>query len=697
MEDEFDVIAKTKPSDIGAEFDVIAKSKPTPSKPKSFFDPFTQEATARYEAGKTLAPLGKSTLISGAQIPFNIASTVSGGRVGGETAKALESEYEKVRAESPTQATAGQLIAGSAVPGGVMGAGFKYGRPILGATLGGATTSATGYVPPERGYEGRVGPALFGGTLGAALGTAGPLVAKGLSKARDVVSKAIPGEFKAGAEELRRRLSGVAQEISPTQQEISALERGRVPGVAAERAAERDIRGVQSRVQTELENRTKQAEAAEQKALQQVAPEKITDEQLGGFIQPKGRENVERLKGTRQTEAITNIKDPAFERARSREAKGEAIENFSESANQFKEVIAEIEKQIERVSEPYRSQLRARYASIRGNERPLTEAEKRVEQLRAATIPGYQPRSVATDPMTLDQAEFLRRMLKDKDLSKVEGFAAIDPFRMNELGDKLRKSMESYEPKIAEYIAEYERRSVPVTKALAGKGERAIETDISKEPNVLFSEDKKAVANYYLDGTAQRASRLLDLVGGKSPEVTRMVAGNIRSKIENLKTSEEVRDFVQKNEGLLSVFPEVRQSTEALIKAKEAVEKASKMKNAQTKKLGEALGVPSTTTKITPESASALKKDVNNFLYAIKDAAPQQIVGYSKKFIEQLEQSGRLSTEQYRSLFKQIQDIEKSGLEQQEAAKKVRQVMLGLASVGGAYGVARTASGLLGL
>jgi hypothetical protein len=253
------------------------------------------------------------------------------------------------------------------------------------------------------------------------------------------------------------------------------------------------------------------------------------------------------LKETIQTEAITKIKDPAFEQARSREAKGQAIENFPESANQFKEVIAEIEKQIERVSEPYRSQLRARYDSIRGNERPLTEAEKRVEQLRASTIPGYQPRSVATDPMTLDQAEFLRRMLKDKDLSKVEGFAAIDPFRMNELGDKLRKSMEAYEPKIAEYIAEYERRSVPVTKALAGKGERAIETDISKEPNVLFSEDKKAVANYYLDGTEQRANRLLDLVGGKSPEVTKMVAGNIRSKIEGM-DSKSIREFAQKNE-----------------------------------------------------------------------------------------------------------------------------------------------------
>jgi hypothetical protein len=696
MEDEFDVIAKTKPSDIGAEFDVIAKSKPTPFKPKSFFDPFTEEATARYEAGKKLAPLGKSTLISGAQIPFNIASTVSGGRVGGETAKALESEYEKVRAESPSQATAGQLIAGSAVPGGILGAGFKYGRPILGATLGGAATSTTGYVPPEEGYKGRVGPALFGGTLGAVLGTAGPLVSKGLSKAGDVVSKSIPGEFKAGAEELRQRLSGVAQEISPTLEEISAIKRKRISDVAAERAAQRDIRGAQSRVQTELEERTKQAKASEQQALQRVASEKISDEQLGGFIQPKGRENVERLKSTRQTEAITNIKDPAFERARSREAKGQAIENFPESASQFKEVIAEIEKQIERVSEPYRSQLRTRYASIRGNERPLTEAEKRVEQLRAATIPGYQPRSVATDPMTLDQAEFLRRMLKDKDLSKVEGFAAIDPFRMNELGDKLRKSMEAYEPKIAEYIAEYERRSIPVTKALAGKGARAIETDILKEPNVLFSEDKKAVANYYLDGTAQRANRLLDLVGGKSPEITKMVAGNIRSKVEGM-DSESIRDFVQKNEGLLSVFPEVRQSTEALAKAKEAVEKATSMTKTQTKRLSEALGVPSTTTKITPESLGALKKDVDNFLFAIKDAAPQQIVGYSKKFIEQLEQSGRLSTEQYRSLFKQIQDIEKSGLEQQEAAKKVRQVMLGLASVGGAYGVARTASGLLGL
>jgi hypothetical protein len=697
MEDEFDLIAKTKPSDIGAEFDAIAKSKPTPSKPKSFFDPFTEEATARYEAGKKLAPLGKSTLISGAQIPFNIASTVSGGRVGGETAKALESEYEKVRAESPSQATAGQLIAGSAVPGGVLGAGFKYGRPILGATLGGAATSATGYVPPERGYEGRVGPALFGGTLGAALGTAGPLVTKGLSKAGDVVSKAMPGEFKAGAEELRQRLSGVAQEISPTQQEISALERGRVPGVAAERAAERDIRGAQSRVQTELENRTKQAKESEQKALQQVATEKVTDEQLGAFIQPKGRANVEKLKTTRETEVIKKIKNPAFRNSEARYNRGDTIESFEGSIDEFAKTISEIEKQIERVPEPFRSQLKARYSSIKGAERPLTEGEKRVEQLYATSIPGYKPKTVAREPMSLYDAEFLRRMLKDKDLSKVEGFPALDAANMNKLGDRIRNAMEAYEPKVKQYIEEYERRSVPVTKALAGKGERAIETEIAKEPNVLFSEDRKSVANYYLDGTAQRASRLLDLVGGKSPEVTRMVAGNIRSKIENLKTSEEVRDFVQKNEGLLSVFPEVRKSTESLIKAKEAVEKASRMTSAQTKRLSEALGVPNTTTKITPESASALKKDVNNFLYAIKDAAPKQIVGYSKKFIEQLEQSGRLSTDQYRSLFKQIQDIEKTGIEQQEAARQVRNVLIGIAGLGGSAYAARTGLGLSGL
>ena len=179
-------------------------------------------------------------------------------------------------------------------------------------------------------------------------------------------------------------------------------------------------------------------------------------------------------------------------------------------------------------------------------------------------------------------------MLKDKDLSKVEGFPAVDAVRMNELGEKLLSAMKAYEPRIGEYIAEYESRSVPITKALAGKGERAIETEISKEPNILFSEDKKAVANYYLDGTAQRANRLLDLVGGKSPEVTKMVAGNIRSKVEGM-DSKSIRDFVQKNEGLLSVFPEVRQSTEALAKSREAVEKASRMTTEQTKRLSEAL------------------------------------------------------------------------------------------------------------
>lgn len=574
--------------------------------------------------------------------------------------------------------------------------GTELAKMGAGAVAASVPAEAARYAAEQRGagVGGQTLAEMAGGLTTAGLGSA--LTRTG-RKVGEVVSKALPGEFKAGAEALRKRITGVAEEAAPAlEQERSALERGRVPGVAAERAAERDIRGAQSKVQTQLQERTKQAKASEQQALQQVAPEKVTDEQIGGFIQPKGRANVERLKETRQTEAITKIKDPAFEQARSREAKGQTIESFPASANQFKQTIAEIENQIEKTPEPFRSQLKARYASIKGRERPLTEAEKRVEQVRAASIPGYQPKSVATEPLTLDEAEFLRRMLKDKDLSKVEGFAAIDPFRMNELGEKLLESMKLYEPRIGDYIAEYERRSVPVTKALAGRGEKAIETELGKEPNILFSEDKKAVANYYLDGTEQRAKRLLDLVGGKSPEVTNMVSGNIRSKVEGM-DSKSIRDFVQKNEGLLSVFPEVRQSTEALAKSREAVEKATRMTTEQTKRLGEALGVPSTTTKLTPESLGALKQDVDNFLYNIKDAAPRQVIQDSKRFIEQLEKGGRLSTDQYRSLSKQIQDIEKTGIEQQEAAKKVRQVMLGLASVGGAYGVARTASGLLGL
>jgi hypothetical protein len=575
--------------------------------------------------------------------------------------------------------------------------GKELAKMGAGAVAASVPAEAARYSAEQRGagVGGQTLAEMAGGLTTAGLGSALTRTGK---KVGEVVSKALPGEFKTGAEALRKRITGVAEESAPDllQQEISALERGRTAGVASERAAERDIRGAQSKVQTQLQERTKQAKASEQQALQQVAPEKVTDEQLGGFIQPKGRANVERLKETRQTEAITKIKDPAFEQARSREAKGQTIESFPASANQFRETIAEIENQIEKTPEPFRSQLKARYASIKGRERPLSEAEKRVEQLRAASIPGYQPKSVATEPLTLDEAEFLRRMLKDKDLSKVEGFAAIDPFRMNALGDRLLESMKLYEPRIGDYIAEYERRSVPVTKALAGRGEKAIETELGKEPNILFSEDKKAVANYYLDGTAQRANRLLDLVGGKSPEVTKMVAGNIRSKVEGM-DSKSIRDFVQKNEGLLSVFPEVRQSTEALAKSREAVEKASRMTSEQTKRLGESLGVPSTTTKLTPESLSALKQDVSNFLSNIKDAAPKQVISDSKSFIDQLKKGGRLSTEQYQSLSKQIQDIEKTGIEQQEAAKKVRQVMLGLASVGGAYGVARTASGLLGL
>jgi len=56
-----------------------------------------------------------------------------------------------------------------------------------------------------------------------------------------------------------------------------------------------------------------------------------------------------------------------------------------------------------------------------------------------------------------------------------------------------------------------------------------------------------------------------------------------------------------------------------------------------------------------------------------------------------------LSTDQYRSLFKQIQDIEKTGMEQQEAARQVKNVLIGIAGLGGGAYAARAGLGLGGI
>lgn len=406
---------------------------------------------------------------------------------------------------------------------------------------------------------------------------AAPLIATGGTgavklgkKALDYLELSKGGEAEKLASSLKTKLGGALEDVigktkeatKPLMESLSKIGRaeeqlggrGRVAG-ARQTAREKELND----------------------SLDKVSNRKnILAEDVGGVIQPAGKENIDKLKAARSEESIDKIKDPAFEQARLRESKGEYLSTSPNSQKEFNSLVDEIRSQIAATPEPYASELKKRFASVMGKEVPMTEGEIRAAQLRAS-IEGKPIESVGTmkrEPMTMDQAEFLRRMLNNKKAFEVEGFQALDTVRQNQLGERLTAAMNAYDPRVGQYLQTYKDLSTPISKAAAGRSGALTEAELLAEEQVLFSADKKATADYFLNGSQERAERLLELVGGKKQEVLDKIRGYYRNRLDNM-SSAQAEEFVRGQEGFLRVFPELRDPMAAVVKNKKTLEMAA--------------------------------------------------------------------------------------------------------------------------
>jgi hypothetical protein len=125
MEDEFDVIAKTKPSDIGAEFDAIAKSTPGSTKTKQEPSLGKKTKSFLYGAGTGLVSgLGELERFGAHTIPetLGLSSEKNRGKLFGRetifpTTKEVEKVLQKVGIEPPDQNVSGYRTAGEIIGG----------------------------------------------------------------------------------------------------------------------------------------------------------------------------------------------------------------------------------------------------------------------------------------------------------------------------------------------------------------------------------------------------------------------------------------------------------------------------------------------------------------------------------------------------------------------------------------------------
>ena len=677
---------------------------------KSVDKKFTPDAPKESGSFDTLKDIGVGLGTSIAEPVLGVGELVPGpiGRASARGTQAVEKAYQESANRSPIATRAGYIpgvLATSLVPGG---AAFKAteGAGLLARALGtgaGAGLGAFALTPTgKENYGERMGEkgtsAAITSALGAALPVAGAAGKFIKNKTPDFVTRLTGKQAKAygkEAEDLAQKVksqtsAGVAERQAAEEQsakEASARAKELESPQNKELQAQKDISQAKSSVSQKLIADKTQAKKSTDEALNKLSAKPASEEDVGGLIQPLGRKNVKELSKARQETAITKIKDPAFDRARARESAGQYIETDPESQGHLQSAFDELETQINRTTEPYQSQLKARLQSLKGKEIPLSQSELRVEKLRESSLPGYVAKTSKREPMTTDQAEFMRRMLTDKKLSEETGFAALDVANRTKVATRITEAMKKFEQGVGEYLTKYQETSAPITKALTGRGGQLTEAQQLAEEEVLFSADKSATAKYYLDGSQERAQRLVDLVGGKPKELVDSIGGFVRGKMENM-TAAQAEQFTK--QGLFNVFPEIKEAANQVLKSKQAEEKVSSLLSKQgaigatgaTGRLGKALGTEATlgqkltqsakSAATTAEKAQESAKKFEAFNTYLNTLSPEESLGQSKKFLNEM--SNRIPKEDYERSLLEIQNAEQAYKKYKDAADLTRRL-----------------------
>ena len=491
---------------------------------------------------------------------------------------------------------------------------------------------------------------------------------KGAEKGAEYIEKArgaAPAKAtEALGEEVLGKVKPLVQEAETTEKALSKAqeELGKRGTVASARQAKR--------------------EAEVETNLSKVSPNKgVLAEDVGGVIQNQGKENIEALEKTRKQEAITEVKDPAFESARAREAKGESIANSPVSQQQHQELVQAANQIIERTPEMLRAEQKRRLSSFMGTERPMTEAEARVEALRAS-IDNRPANTTVFEPMTMDQAEGMRRYLNDKNAQKIEGYASLDGIQAGDLSAKLQAAMTAFEPRSAEWINKYRTASEPISRAKAGRGEAFTELEMKQfdqEAEAMFSADKKQATNYYLDGSEDRAKRLLDLTGGKNLDLMNAIAGHFRTQLEGM-TATQAEKLIKDNEGLLRVFPELKKPMQDVALAKSVAEKAPKEAE---RKASEAATRISGQKGTAEQIISRYRTDLTKVDELFNANQTKEALGKFQGILDKLEKVDKvIDPATHRMYTQKILEIESQFKDSAEAKRRLRQLMYGTLGIG---------------
>lgn len=545
-------------------------------------------------------------------------------------------------------------------------------KPVGGSEWIGQKMEDVGVVSPTRrpGWELAAGlaPAVVTGGISAAKGV-GTLA----KKSADLSRLLMGGKTEDALSTLKTSVTseaGLGEDL--LRQSAYKSTEGEKAQVSALKEIEDAKFQTREKVRTSALDANKDVEAS----LKGISEKPVSDEEFGSFVSEKGKGNVKTINEATEREAIQEIKDPAFEKSRIRAQSGDLPATNPNSAPILEKAASDIRQTIADTPAEFRGGLEKRLQTLFGEEVALSEQELMIEQLRASIVPGYVAKTTKQLPLTLHQAEYLRRWAKDPILRERTGFGSLDDTRMKKLGDTIEQAMTAYEPDVKRYIDTYRAGKQSEELALGGRtGESAIET---------FGKKPQQIASYYLDGTKDSAGKLVNLVGGKSPELTEIVAGNIRNSVKDLDAAKTAA-FLEKNQGLFEVFPEIGKSVKTLAANRAKSEHLASLSGKQQARLGEALKTTTKAEDIAGKAATPAEKaaqDIKMKLETLDKAKGQEVVTISKNIVTSLRENNLIDENKYQQLLAEIRGVGDSVEKAQHIKKLIRYAAYGVGGYG---------------
>ena len=553
-------------------------------------------------------------------------------------------------------------------------------------TEGGAAIGFPSPLPKrEKGYASGVvsgltgeggGPSIMQQTPAAKQYRAGQEVGEPLGIAADVAMTAYPA-FKTGqalyqggkniaqqlalgktskklAEDLRVSSERKAGDIAKTasSEMTGAEQRAAIAGKAEEKAG----RGGETALKP-LPGVTTEMEAGRFKPIAQTAQD------IGTKIKDSANKVMERLKGTRSSNAEINKQD-AFGEAFKKEAAGQSIKDTKAYSNALQEIDSMIKNPTTGLSNA-----------------PVGEIENQLRKVRGIldrTIVDVDGTVISRAPASFEGLEDARRFLRDRAYGMpAEGYDAINQQMAGRLADRIEAIQKEFSPSIEKFLTQYKKDSEPLRVFQSNIGKALTDVQLPGGGTNFASVSAQDIPGrvFY---SKENYDALIKAFGGDRKLAEAEAKRYFASQLESKKTALDVENFIRAKRSML------RETNSLPMAEKYAIDLRT-----YEKRTGAAGQVKKSEETIAKEKKQ-LVQDYQTFESDLDVARndPTKITQAAHSLSKSMLKHGHIDQNQYRALEKQIEVVRQMNLDAQSLKTSLSTMAYRVAGYGIPGGIA---------